>query len=890
MRILKLLLIAGLLILSYPKLHGQKRVLLKGKVTDSLGEPVVYATTVADGKNFNDVQYTFTDEQGIFQLKVLSGKTYILSIQSLGKARFVQEFIVKKDTMVNIKMQEQVEQLKKVTIRYTPPVRIKEDTIIFNKKAFASGDERKLREILKKMPGFEVDDLGNVTFQGRKIKKLLVENREFFFGDPKLGVNYIPAKAVKDVQIIDNYQDVPIMKGMISSDDLAMNIKLKKNYKQFAFGDVEGGFGPEDKYVFHPSLYYFSTGWYGNILTDINNAGERFFTFRDFIKISRGKPKYFETNIAGSFFQNREVSKLLTSGNKFKEDYKLFLAQAGNHKRDFNYSFTHLTFQTYDATYRTNQKVYLNQPYEEFQESKTLNNQLANVEKLVIRYNPNLTRYIRADLSYTWSGGKRIITEDFINSFSHSTTKRENHIQSKIFNAQLQSYLRHKKNVYTALLQWDIKKDISPSGYLSDNPSFLFLPYNTGLSNYHVSEKRGYKQNKLRLSLKYYYRLNRDHVFGLETGYHQSHEKLNIGYEQILPSGQKVSFADTIGLNTLLNQKTFFTRLTYKLLFKNWEIELSSGGDFYQRFLVNQEKEFSYQPFMFVPSLKIKRKKGAFSYRINYEKRFEWPDVYQMTPQYYMESAWSFVHGNPHLLPGINHHLRLMILYFNISSGWIWSIIGFQQKQVQTILPDRIFLNGLPGQTYTVIPTDDYFISYTGSINYSENPFRYGIGFNFSKSLAKQLWLGDLYRFNHQSQGINLSIRSIGRRSIEFGTNYSFRISNNSSDRADIPVRLHTHQIFGDILLRISSSFSISYKHKWFYNIYLHENNSNSYHQNNMEIRIQPENDPWSVRLVWKNISGTPYRIQNTLNDFYKQYTKQALFPPVFLFVVSYQL
>ena len=123
-------------------------------------------------------------------------------------------------------LQENPDQLKEVIIDYTPPVTIKKDTIIYRTDVFVTGNERKLREVLKKLPGVEVDRSGNVSVQGKKITKVLVENKLFFTGDSKMAVNNIPADVVNTIEILDNYNDVAMLKGLQESEDMAMNIKL----------------------------------------------------------------------------------------------------------------------------------------------------------------------------------------------------------------------------------------------------------------------------------------------------------------------------------------------------------------------------------------------------------------------------------------------------------------------------------------------------------------------------------------------------------------------------------------------------------------------------------------------------------------------------------------
>ena len=92
------------------------------------------------------------------------------------------------------------------------PVTVKGDTTTFKTEKFITGEERKLKNVLKKLPGVEVDKKGNVTVQGKKVTKMLVDNKKFFGGNSKLAVENIPANAVGDIEVIDNYNEVAFLK------------------------------------------------------------------------------------------------------------------------------------------------------------------------------------------------------------------------------------------------------------------------------------------------------------------------------------------------------------------------------------------------------------------------------------------------------------------------------------------------------------------------------------------------------------------------------------------------------------------------------------------------------------------------------------------------------
>jgi len=231
-------------------------ILVSGYVKNVSQNPLSYSNILAIPEdNDQEIRFAITESDGSYKLGLEINQTYNITVSYLGfKSQTIEITTKEEDINRNFILLENLDQLDEVTLNYTPPVSVKKDTITYNVDSFRTGEERKLRELLKKLPGVEVDRAGNVMVQGKKVTKVLVENKTFFTGDSKLAVNNIPADAVDKVEILDNYNEVAMLKNLQDSEDLAMNIKLKEDKKQFAFGDVEVGAGIKDRYLIHPKL------------------------------------------------------------------------------------------------------------------------------------------------------------------------------------------------------------------------------------------------------------------------------------------------------------------------------------------------------------------------------------------------------------------------------------------------------------------------------------------------------------------------------------------------------------------------------------------------------------------------------------------------------------
>lgn len=271
-----------------------QNVRFEGTILDNNKAPLEMANIMAMNQGTKAMDaYAITNEKGKFILNLNANATYTIKLSYLGMQN--KEIIVTTQTQnitQNITMESGGIDLEGVEIVREMPVSIKGDTIVYNSDSFTNGTERKLEDVLKKLPGVEVDADGQVKVEGKSVTKLMVEGKDFFDGDTKLGVKNIPADAIDKVQVLRNYNENSILKGVENNqDNLAMNIKLKEGKKNFWFGDVTAGIGvghEDTRYNIAPKAFYYSPKYSINIMGNSNNVGEQAFTIQDYFRFSGG--------------------------------------------------------------------------------------------------------------------------------------------------------------------------------------------------------------------------------------------------------------------------------------------------------------------------------------------------------------------------------------------------------------------------------------------------------------------------------------------------------------------------------------------------------------------------------------------------------------------------
>ena len=377
-----------------PILIIAQQIKVQGKVTDSIQNPLAYANILAIPETDDiEVRFAITDNDGGYKLGLFKNQTYELTVSYIGyKPQKLTITTTDQDLTKNFILKENPNQLDEVNIKYTPPITVKKDTITYDVTKFVTGEERKLRDALKKLPGVEVDREGNVTVRGKKVTKVLVESKTFFTGNSKLAVNNIPADAVEKVEVLDNYNEVAMLKGLQDSEDMAMNILLKEDKKKFVFGDIEAGGGIEERYLLHPNIFYYSPKTNVNFIGDLNNQGIKSFSFQDYLEFEGGFSKLLDD--ASSYFSlfNSDFTQYLNNQDytdNINQFGALNIRQSVSNVTDISGYLITSNSKTQTASNTLNAYQNIEDP---FTEDRTVTNDLNNfftIGKLTVDYEPS---------------------------------------------------------------------------------------------------------------------------------------------------------------------------------------------------------------------------------------------------------------------------------------------------------------------------------------------------------------------------------------------------------------------------------------------------------------------------------------------------------------------
>ena len=301
---------------------------LNGFVRDSVRNPLELATVIAINQNSGTLEsYATTDNEGKYKLSLAVNSSYKLQASYIGMKNAEEIITTEKTDISKDFTLEFYNVLDAVELTYEMPVEVQGDTLVYNADSFKNGSERKLEDVLEKLPGVEINEDGQVEVEGKVVNKVMVNGKDFFDGDSKLATKNIPSNAVDKIQVLRNYSEVGQLRSVTNNqDNVALNIKLKKGKENFWFGNVTAGAGaaPDDElYLAQPKLFYYSPKYSINFIGDLNNLGEPALNRRDLRSFGGGFRVPSRTSGTNLNLGNNSLGFLTTQNNALKVENKL---------------------------------------------------------------------------------------------------------------------------------------------------------------------------------------------------------------------------------------------------------------------------------------------------------------------------------------------------------------------------------------------------------------------------------------------------------------------------------------------------------------------------------------------------------------------------------------
>jgi hypothetical protein len=365
---MKKLISVCLFFLTFTAIHAQNpnKVTIKGNVQDTFGVEQPFATVMLmNPKDSALLNFTRGDDKGHFEFKNVKNTTYLLKMSFVGFIPF-QQNITPSALEINdlgaLKMKPITKELMEVVIRTAKaPLSIRGDTIEYNASSFKVPAGSTVEDLLRRLPGIEVDADGNIKAQGKDVSKLYVDGKTFFGSDPKAATKTLGAETISKVQVFNEKSEQSKLTGIDDGKkEKAMNLELKEEFKKGAFGKITGAVGTEGRWAARGNYNRFNKTEQMSVLGFGNNINQTGVNWEDYGEF-KGQNSFGNRDNGDFGFNSRSSFYYFSSNSAFSNNFdgRGFTNNAGagtnynfdNKKKKFNamyfYNQTQLDLQQF---------------------------------------------------------------------------------------------------------------------------------------------------------------------------------------------------------------------------------------------------------------------------------------------------------------------------------------------------------------------------------------------------------------------------------------------------------------------------------------------------------------------------------------------------------------
>ena len=898
------------------------QVEVTGVVKDSIGDPLEMANVVAIDTVAKTISsFGFTDANGNYKLNLNKNTVYNLRVSYVGM-KTAQVIINAKEAdivkNITIMFDNTLDEIKLVS---KMPVTVKGDTIIYNADSFKNGTERKLGDVLKKIPGVEVNDAGEIEIEGKKVEKVMIDGKEFFDGDSKLATKNIPSNAVDKIQVLRNYGDVNQLKGVQNNQDrIALNIKLKEGKKNFWFGDVTAGAGDspdETLYLLQPKLFYYTPKYSLNIIGDLNNVGEVVLNRNDIrnfsggfvsqspsngtnINLSSGGINFLNANAQNS---NRIETKLSAINFSYSPNKKLdlsgFLIYSNNNSGQRN---TSLLDYVDPAT------------PDDFTQSTTNQTSDTGLFKFSSIYKKNASNQMNYDITgrFTAENQRQDVNSRVLSDISEVEKVKPYKInqalsyfytasEKNIFALEVQHLLQDEDPFYAASLENDpTNNDDANNDGFDDTAETLGLD-RTNLF-YTLNQERRVKSNQLDAKLDWYNILNAKSNLNFVFGTILSKQNFNSRFFQVLDNGNEFNPNPNIP-GVADPQITNDTEYSFSDLYAGLRYRVKSGiftftPGFTTHAYLSENTQYGTEKFRdqftkFLPEVSIIAQfKRSESLRFNYSQRVNFTDVNQIARGIVANNYNSFFTGTENLVNATSHNVSLNYFSFNLFNYTnVFARVAYN-KTIDQINSNVIFQPGSVVSSSTTLnsPFDNESISASGRIGKTFNKIRTSLGGNFSYAKLYQFINTQENENENYTQGYNASISTNFRKAPNVSLRYGLVLQNqnNSARQNTVKTTRHSPSISFDAYIWQSVTFKTDFS---FNEVKRDGDVANSFQIWNATLAYRKDNDAkWEYEIQGSNLLGTGSRANVNAGNIAFTVNETFILPRFVSFRVRYQL
>jgi hypothetical protein len=863
---------------------------INGSIQDSLKTNLTSASVILKDDKGKIVSYSYSNENGNYNLSIDKTGVFSLSVNSLGYHQQSVEIIIQNQNelkTLNFILIQKTTELDEITIETQRPITIKKDTIVFDANSFLQGNEQVIEDLLRKIPGLNIDANGTIKVGNQEVEKVMVDGDDFFDKGYKILTKNMSVNPVDKIELLQNYSNNKHLKGIENSEKVALNLTLKEDYKRTWFGNTTLGYGlfSENRYDIKANLMNFGRKSKYYFLTNLNNTGHD--ATGDINHLIR--PYRFDE--PASIGDNQTANTLLGLG---------FDTPNLKQKR---INFNNAEMLSLNSIFTLSDKVklktlgFLNTDEVDFfrnsfQSFSVGNTAFTNTEDFLGR-KKQLTGFGKLDLTYDISKTK---TLEYTGKFNKTSEKNRSNL---LFNNDLLSerlnttnQLIDQKIVYTNKFK-DNKVFLLSSRYINEKTpqnyfvnQFIF----NDLFAENANNTKQFSENQMQFAGVEAHLMDKKKngdLLELKLGSQLRIDDLNTCFE-LLENDNNLSFPE--GYQNNLRYSTNDLYMSAKYRFKLNRFSILTQADAHQLFnqLENLNVKSNQNPFFIIPKM-------GFDWKINEKNKIITSYSYNTTNAGVLDVYSGFVQtGFRSFSKSLEEFNQLntsnTILNYNYGS---WGDKFFANVFViYSKNNDFYSSNSMITQNYSqsnkILIKDRESLSISSNFDYYFKPIKSNLKINLGTS-----------KTNFKNVVNNSNLREV----INLNTNYGFELR--SGFRGFFNYHMGSKWNFTQVQTTISNDFTdnmsfldLSFVFNNKFNVQIQteryyfgnlENNSNKYHFLDIEARYVVKNNKLTFMLSGNNLFNTETFRNYSITDINISQTEYRLLPRYVLLKMEYR-
>lgn len=571
---------------------------------------------------------------------------------------------------------EDAKQLDEIYIKAPPNIEINEDTTKYNVGRFTSQEDKNLESVIKKMPGMEVDKNGTISFKGKRIEKILLEGDDLTGEGYKAITKNLKPQFVEEVQAIEHYVEDDLLKGIINSDDIVLNLKIKDKKAKKIVGSVDAGLGTNDRRMLNTNLISFVNKTKAFAYLNHSNLNDQSTNllelanedkgFNSENKITRHDVGTYNPFDGTLYTINNTTSGSLNAITRISEKFKI------------NYSLFYYWSKLYG---QTSLKSTYFAPISIATQDNDIRNSLNKTFKANFSADYLVKNNARFWAKFTYKQEPKKISSNALSIFNNiaaDSVLQNQYDLGKKFNGQIKYTVKANKTMAYLLsakiLVDDVNQDYHTSSQLYQN-----IPIFNGSQN--LFQKVNNQNFKLRLDFEGLKRYNISFLY-FNVGNEINHFKINSNLFRENPSNHL-----SVG-NEFVNKNTFKVNQSYaigKYVYDKQPVKILAQLKYTLLVLKNMERDSTYinlEPILSF-SYKLSETQNlalSYNYKNTNPEPIEYYENYVLTDLRSFNSGLiNFYNYNTHLL-GLNYNFNDFsnsYFTFNFSTNGSYSRNGF---------------------------------------------------------------------------------------------------------------------------------------------------------------------------------------------------------------------